>query len=114
MLEGRCVVPGNPKFKWNGVSMAKYINPNEIPPNMNIDNEEVDNCNLAEAFTEYFDKNITTIVNSFKVGQDIYNGNKKLTCINQNFINQTNLMKALDSIKIKKTLKGMIGFQKEL
>ena len=70
---------------------------------MNIDNVEVDNCNLAEAFIEYFDKNVTTIVNSFKVGQDIYNGNKKLTCINQNFINQTNLMKALDSIKIKNT-----------
>ena len=60
--------------------------------------EEVNNCNLSVSFADYFNIKVKSIVNSCKV-----DGNKNLTCVNENFINQTNVMRALASIKIKNT-----------
>ena len=99
----RCLVPGNSKSLWNTFNMAKDINPNEIPLEIKLNKIDIIDGNTEEVFAEYFDYNVKTIVNSFKVDNEAYNIHTKLNCVSQNFINEITVMKALDSIKIKNT-----------
>ena len=48
---------------------------------MKLGNEEVDKCNLYKSFADHFDKK----VNTYKVDKDMFNGYKKVTCVNTNF-----------------------------
>ena len=95
------IVPGNSKSLWNAVNLAKDINPNKIPPQMKHEGTLILNSDLSDAFADFFDMKVKNIVTSCKVEDDVYNGRKKLHCNDKNFINESNVQKALESIKIK-------------
>ena len=79
---------------------------------MKLGEVEVYSCDLAETFAKHFDNKVENIVSTCKVEGDVYNGRKKLSCVNSNFITSTNVMKALDSVKLKNQ-KDMTGFRSE-
>ena len=97
----RRLVPGNQGSLWNAVNSAKDINPNKIPSNMKLKGKEINQSELAENFATFFENKVKDIVKSCKVDDSVYNGTKKVTCNDHNFMSVENIVKAFKTIKIK-------------
>ena len=97
----RSLVPGNSKSLWNAVNLAKDINPNVIPENMSDNGISIDPSGLSDAFAEFFDKKVKSIVETCRVNDNVYNGTRKVDGLESNFMTTKHVHDALNSIKIK-------------
>ena len=97
----RSLVPGNSKSLWNAVNLAKDINPNVIPQDMSDNGTGISPIDLSDAFAEFFDKKVKSIVDTCRVDENVYNGTKKVRGLESNFMTTRNVCDALNSIKIK-------------
>ena len=97
----RSLVPGNSKSLWNAVNLAKDINPNVIPENMSDNGISIDPSGLSDAFAEFFDKKVKSIVETCRVNDTVYNGTRKVDGLESNFMATKHVHDALNSIKIK-------------
>ena len=97
----RSLVPGNSKSLWNAVNLAKDINPNVIPENMSDNGISIDPSGLSDAFAEFFDKKVKSIVETCRVNDNVYNGTRKVDGLESNFMTTRHVHDALNSIKIK-------------
>ena len=97
----RCIIPGNNKSLWNAVNLAKDVNPNSIPKIMKHNGIEIAVSNLSDAFADFFDKKVKDIVSTCEVDNDVYNGTRKVTSPNSNFVTIENVNNVLKSMKIK-------------
>ena len=97
----RSLVPGNSKSLWNAVNLAKDINPNTIPHNMSDNGSNIDPNNLSDAFAQFFDNKVKSIVDTCKVEDNVYNGTTKVFSHESNFMTTKNVSDAIKSIKIK-------------
>ena len=97
----RSIIPGNSKSLWNAIKRAKDINPNQLPREMRMDGNIVKSEDLSDCFANFFDNKVKRIVETCKVDNNVYNGKRKVTCNNGNFMTPDNIIKALKSIKIK-------------
>ena len=97
----RSLVPGNSKSLWNAVNLAKDINPIVIPNNMTKDGALIDSKNLSDAFAEFFDDKVKSIVETCRVNDNVYNGFQRVVGLESNFMTTRNVLEALKSIKIK-------------
>ena len=68
---------------------------------MNIDGKPISNDELAEEFANMFEKKVNDIASTTKVKNDGYNGSRKITEQNKNFMDTSNLRKAILSLKLK-------------
>ena len=97
----RSLIPGNSKSLWNAVSLAKDINPNQIPTAMNYNGRNILPVDISETFASFFDNKVKAIVESCKVDDNVYNGKRKVNTNDKNFMTRDNIIKAIKSIKIK-------------
>ena len=97
----RSLVPGNSKSLWNAVNHAKDINNNNIPSTMRLGGINIEESNRSNAFAEFFDEKVKKIVLSCKVDNNVYSGQQKMNCLNDNFMTLENVSIAMKSIKIK-------------
>ena len=97
----RSLIPGNSKSLWNAVSLAKDINPNQIPTSMNYNGRNLKPTEISETFACFFDDKVKAIVESCRVDNDVYNGKRKVNTNDKNFMTRDNIIKAIKSIKIK-------------
>ena len=56
---------------------------------------------LSDAFAEFFDKKVKSIVDTCIVDENVYNGTKKVGGLESNFMTTRNVCDALNSKKIK-------------
>ena len=97
----RKILPGNSKSLWDAVKIAKNINIPTIPENMYYENILTPKDQLPDTFANYFEKKVQTIVREQKIEDSVYNGKRKINCLNENFMNAVNLKNAVKSLKIK-------------
>ena len=71
-------MPGNTKSLWNVLNLAKDINPNTIPQNMTENNIDIVPYDLSDAFAQFFDKKVKSIVETCRVENNVYNSLKKM------------------------------------
>ena len=98
----RNLIAGNSKSLWNAVNLAKDINPNLIPSMMQVNGHPINPIELSETFACFFDEKVKSIVESCKVGNDVYNGKRKVHSTDKNFMTVENVNRAIKSVKIKK------------
>ena len=97
------IVPGNSKSLWNAVKIAKDINVSPIPQTMFKDGQKIDTAELPDAFLNYFKSKVDQITQESNIDPNVYNGRQKINACNFNFMNQINVMEAIQSIKFKNT-----------
>ena len=95
------IVPGNSKSLWNAVKIAKDINVSPIPQFK--DGQKIDTDELPDAFLNYFKSKVDQITQESNIDPNVYNGRQKINAGNFNFMNQINVMEAIQSIKFKNT-----------
>ena len=107
MYENKCknvrknIVPGNSKSLWNAVKIAKDINISPIPTNMQYDGNTIKIEELPDAFSKHFKDKVDNIISKNNLNGNVYNGSNKIQSNNINFMEQSNVVKAILSIKIK-------------
>ena len=95
------IVPGNSKSLWNAVKIAKDINISPIPTNMQYDGNTIKIEELPDAFAKHFKDKVDNIISKNNINGNVYNGSNKIQSNNINFMEQSNVVKAILSIKIK-------------
>ena len=76
------------------------MNPNVIPQNMSDNGKSINPSNLSDAFAEFFDKKVKSIVETCRVNDNVYNGIKKVGSLESNLMTTKNVCDALNSVKI--------------
>ena len=97
------ILPGNSKSLWNAVKIAKDIHVSPIPQIMFKDGQKIDTDELPDAFLNYFKSKVDQITQESNIDPNVYNGRQKINAGNFNFMNQINVMEAIQSIKFKNT-----------
>ena len=72
----RNIPPGNSKFLWEAVEIAKYINISETPSNMTLNGVKVHPKKLPDSFATHFNQKTQTIVNNQFINDNVFNGKK--------------------------------------
>ena len=97
----RKILPGNTKSLWDAVKIAKDINIPMLPTSMFLNNTKIMESELPDAFAEFFTNKVNTITNDQTISNSVYNGVRKINAENQNFMTETEIRKAIKSLKPK-------------
>ena len=97
----RSIIPGNSKSLWNAVKVAKNTNVSKLPPIMSLNGQTIPENELPDAFAEYFKNKIEKIMTETKVDENVYNGKRKLNCLDENFMTRNEVLAAVKTLSIK-------------
>ena len=86
---------------WEAVKIAKDQNIDDLPDQMKHNGTFVSNENLAEEFATMFEKKIQDIVAETTIDNSVYNGVRKVTVEDKNFMTGFNIRNAILSLKLK-------------
>ena len=95
------IIPGNSRSLWKAINIAKDINSNEIPVRMFEGGVEVEIDQLSDRFAEHFQQKIKNLSANIEINEHVYNGVSKFTTGDKNFMTSENILKAVQSIKLK-------------
>ena len=95
------IIPGNSKSIWKAMNIAKDINSSEIPTKMYKENVEIHRNDIPECFAEHFSRKISDLLANIEIDDQVFNGTRKLWKAEQNFMTSENIVKAVQSIKMK-------------
>ena len=76
---------------WEAVKIAKDQNIDDLPDQMKHNGTFVSNENLAEEFATMFEKKIQDIVAETTIDNSVYNGVRKVTVEDKNFMTGFNI-----------------------
>ena len=95
------ILPGNCKSLWDAVKKAKDCNTNSIPDTVYLNGNKVPQGEQAQVFADYFSNKVNTIASEASISNNVFNGNKKVTCLPTQFMSCTNILECLKEIKTK-------------
>ena len=95
------IIPGNSKTIWNAVKKAKNLNIDSLPEKLTLNSINVTTENLPDTFAEFFSNKVKKIVEDCTINQNVYNGKRKITAQNENFMTPENVLNAIKSLKTK-------------
>ena len=95
------LIPGNSKTLWDSVKIAKNVNINNLPELMTLNDLPIPKIDLQDTIANHFKSKIDNIVNESTINANVYNGKKKLNVNNLDFMDESNIMEAVKSIKLK-------------
>ena len=95
------IIPGNTKSLWNAVNKAKDINMSNLPDTLFENKIKLCNKNYANAFANFFNIKVNSIVNQTQIDPGVYNGHKKVNAENSNFMTRNEIFECLKTIKNK-------------
>jgi exonuclease III len=95
------IIPGNSKSLWDAVKKAKDINTPKLPSKMNVQNIEILNPELPDAFADFFEAKVNNIVNEQLITDSVHNGHRKLWTTDHHFMSIENIVEAVLSMKNK-------------
>ena len=97
------IIPGNSKTLWHAVKIAKNLGTSQIPKIMTVNGVEISGHEIANSFSNFFDKKFNTIASSMKVDGNVYNGTKKMEAECEMFMSSFNIKECISKIKLNKT-----------
>ena len=97
----RSIIPGNSKSLWKAVKISKDENINEIPNVMFKNGSKINKFDIPDAFASFFVDKVQKIVNETNINPNVYNGKRKLNNINENFMEYSDVLLAVKSLKTK-------------
>ena len=97
----RKIMPGNSKSLWHAVNIAKDANIPLLPTAMTLNNELIDLKDLPDTFAQFFQNKVSSIVNAQSIDQNVYNGITKLVTAEHDFMTESDVLKAVISLKNK-------------
>ena len=95
------IKPGNNKTLWEAVKLAKDVHVEDLPDQMNNDGKPIPNDELAEEFATMFEEKIRNITTTTRINDTVYNGSRKITETDKNFMTPTNVKAAILNLKLK-------------
>ena len=97
----RHIIPGNSKSLWNAVRQSKNLDIPRLPEKMYYQDQIINNNELPDKFAEFFTGKINDIVNNSLINPNVYNGNRKFTIPDKDFMQPEKVVEAVNSLKIK-------------
>ena len=97
----RKITPGNSKSLWDAVRLAKNVNIQQLPQKMFKDNINIKNEDLPDEFANFFKSKVDNIVNAQIIKNDVFNGTQKLTPTDLDFMQESDVETAINSLKNK-------------
>ena len=97
----RKITPGNSKSLWDAVRLAKNVNIQQLPQKMFKDNINIKNKDLPDEFANFFKSKVDNIVNAQIIKNDVFNGTQKLTPTDLDFMQESDVETAINSLKNK-------------
>ena len=97
----RKIIPGNSKSLWDAVKLAKNINIQQLPRKMFKDGSLLKEENLPDEFAEFFKSKVENIVKEQTVNDSVFNGTQKIISTELNFMKESDVLKAMNTLKIK-------------
>ena len=97
----RKITPGNSKSLWDAVRLAKNVNIQQLPQKMFKDNINIKNEDLPDEFANFFQSKVDNIVNAQIIKNDVFNGTQKLTPTDLDFMQESDVETAINSLKNK-------------
>ena len=97
----RKITPGNSKSLWDAVRLAKNVNIQQLPQKMFKDNINIKNEDLPDEFANFFKSKVDDIVNAQIIKNDVFNGTQKLTPTDLDFMQESDVETAINSLKNK-------------
>ena len=95
------IIPGNSKTLWDSVKIAKDLNIQTIPKQMTLNNVEINERDIPDAFASFFETKIVNIVHESRIDTNVYNGTNKIVVPDENFVSEIKLREVISSMKIK-------------
>ena len=78
------------------VKIAKDQNIEDLPEKMNLNSIAIANEDLAEQFANMFEKKINDIASTTSINDTVYNGSRKITEEDKNFMSTNNIRNDLE------------------
>ena len=97
----KTIIPGNSKSLWDAVKKAKNLNTPKLPSKMSHASVEILNSDLPDAFADFFESKVNSIVTEQLVDDSVHNGYRKLWTSNHHFMSIDNILEAVNSMKDK-------------
>ena len=95
------ILPGNSKSLWKAVNIAKDINCTQLPDKLYQNGIEIPTSILADTFAEFFDKKVKLLIEETTTNRNVYNGKLKVNSNEKIFMNLSEVIECIKSIKIK-------------
>ena len=95
------IIPGNSKSLWDAVKTAKDININSLPEVLYKDNNSIPLGERSNVFAKHFFDKVNSITATTQISNEVYNGNRKVTCADEFFMTTKDIIECLRTIKIK-------------
>ena len=74
----KVILPGITKSLWNSVKKAKDQSVEPIPQKLYKEGSLINDRNVCDEFERYFDEKVKHIVETTTIGENIYNGERKI------------------------------------
>ena len=97
----RGILPGNSKSLWEAVRISQDVNSTFMPDVMLENQTKIPQESLPSVFGNFFLNKVNSITNDLQINNNIYNGSRKITTENKNFMSGSDILDVLSSIKIK-------------
>ncbi len=95
------IIPGNNRSLWRAVGIAKNLNQEELPETMYHNGNKINNDELAEKFSEFFERKIENLTSNAIINAQVYNGTNKINVNDLNFMSSDKVLEAMKDLKIK-------------
>ena len=86
---------------WRAVNIAKDLNQEDLPMQMNEDGIPITDNDLSDRFADYFEEKVMNLASNVAINPTVYNGIRRVQCTDVNFMTRENILKAIKEIKIK-------------
>ena len=93
--------PGDQKSLWDAVSKSQQVEPQNIPDQMERNGKKVNKNERANEFADEFMSKVEKIRSETLITPDIFNGHRKVLDQDKNFINESDVLTCLISLKSK-------------
>jgi hypothetical protein len=97
----RKIIPGNNKYLWDAVNIARDKEPTPLPPILTRNGINYDRLVAPAAFSEYSKSKISVLEESMTIDEEIWNGEKIINSESLNFMTPERVENCLKNLKTK-------------
>jgi hypothetical protein len=96
---GQAIVHGNSGSLWKAVKVANDMNHNQLPNVLFLTSVKITRSDISEVFAKHFDTKIKQTLETVNLNDLVYNGTKKITTENLNFMTKEGIKEYMVSLK---------------
>ena len=97
----RTIKPNNCQSLWKAVKIARDVNIDALPKSMCEKSIPIENDHLPDRFALFFHTKIVNLLEDVSIDENVYNGVRKVTSSNSNFMDLESVINVMKGLKAK-------------